>query len=975
MNRSSVLKFAISFFLLLISISPAESYWQQFVHYTMDIELDTAKQDVKGISSIIYVNNSPDHLDRVYMHLYPNAFQEGSVKYREFNEKYGRLGRIASMLVDISPYESNIEVHLFQLTGKSGSKSTQFKIDDTILSADLPELLAPGDSLIIQMDWTHHTGEMIERAGRIGDQYNMAQWYPKLVVYDEKGWHADPFHAEGEFYGEFGTFDVTLDVPKGYVVGATGLVTEGDPGWDEVTVDTSIVFSELLETYQASKTEPDADERRVVSFHAEQVHDFAWIASDNFLYEHGEWNGIDIHVLYNESNGEDWAKVVLERSVRALGWLSERFGTYAYPQVSVTDRPRGGGMEYPMLVMNGSNREGLIVHEIGHIWFYGILGNNEVDESWLDEGFASFVTRWYKEDTYPPSGLDMSLDYYKPYQRKYWKYIPRTDSDHWSVIRFNDSGKDEPVSRSSYLFNSGSVYRFNAYTKPSLMLRELRYVLGDSLFIQAMHTYFDRWKFKHVNEERFISTMEEVSGKELDWFFDPWLHNTPRFDAAISDWSYEKAEDGNWEISVELEQKGNRFLPLDIQTTLKDGRVFTNRWNNHLWRFEDTFTYIVPGKPKKLMIDPEKFTLDADRRNNQTGRMKTERMLRRPGMKYTPIDAYVVEFSPLLYYHETDGYTPGINLTRKYGYYEATDLRLTVGTKSDNIGWNIQGRSRAVNFKFFNENGISGNSISFKKSFSKKYNVDPIHKFELGYYSIHAEQDARTNLYDTGRVTAGFISHSIPMNHNLLLTNFTTTMGGVSDWDFSRLTSEVRLSANTHIIGVANRLLVGVSWEGNKGVPAQERFTIEGAGSGDCFNKSYLRDESSFFGFADERSHYHLPGDANLRGYYNQGYVGAESLITNSLDLSIAAPIPWISLNFTAFVDAALLWGSKWEQGDNGFDGDALADAGVGFRVEKNLVGYPFTLRVEFPIWLSEPGLDNDTIDPNRWIFSFQKGF
>ncbi len=958
-----------------MSAVQADEYWQQFVHYTMVITLDTANHDIHGESSIMYVNQSPDSLDKIYMHLYPNAFQEGSVKYREFSQNYGRLGRIAAMMVDMTPYESGIDIHSFHLQMPYGTITDTCEVDDTILLAKLPELLAPGDSLTITMDWTHHVGEMIERAGRIGDQYNMAQWYPKMVVYDENGWHADPFHAEGEFYGEFGTFDVTLDLPIGYIVGATGEVVSGNPGWREVTVDTTQVFSEWLEEFKENRSTPDSTERRSVTFHAENVHDFAWITSPTFLYEHGLWNGIDVHVLYNEENGEDWSRVVRERSERALEWLSTKFGHYQYPQVTVTDRPPGGGMEYPMLVMNGSNSESLIVHEIGHIWYYGILGNNEVDESWLDEGFTTFQTRWYMETRYPTSGNDLSLKRYKPYQKKHWRFTPWTDHAQWSTIRFQQSGRDEPISRSSYLFDSGRVYRQNAYTKPSLMLNELRYVMGDSLFLSAMQTYFNRWKLKHVNEERFIIIAEEVYGEDLGWFFNAWLHDTQQFDIAICGWDKKALEDGIWEVTVDLRQKGNRFLPVEIETIFKDGTTSRTWWNNHLWRYEDTFNYSVSKEPVKIVLEPDKMAVDADRRNNQSGRMKRERMFRRPGMTYNPIDAYLVQWSPLLYFHEQDGYRPGIRISRKYGHYEYLDLRLTTGVNTGNVGWSLSGHRNAIHFSAFDENDISGLNLYFTKNWNRKYGVDPKHEWTMGLYTIHADGNARTNLYDAGNVAVVYGSYALNMRGNSWVTSYATTPGGLSDWTFSRLTSELRVSHSQGIIEYSNRLLGGVSRAGENGIPAQERFTVEGAGSGNVFQKAFLRDESSFFGMTDLKNHYHLPGDANLRGYYGMGYAGAESVVSNTFEVTVDIPVQKVSLELAGFTDAAMFWGSRWEEGDNKFEGDILADAGCGVRVKKTVLGYPVVLRVDMPFLLSEPGSNEPSVDFNRWIFSFEKSF
>ena len=296
------MKSLIIVFLLNVTTLFAGEYWQQFVLYKMNVRLDTAENTIGGHSTISYVNNSPDTLYHFYLNLYANAFQEGTVKHREYLAGLGRASRGAKFKKGMEPYLSYYDISNFVIDKSGNALADTFQIDDTILSAKLKNGLAPNESMNINLDWVQHVGEFSERAGRIGKQYNFAQWYPRVVVYDENGWFNEPFHAEGEFYGEFGTYEVTMDVPQGYIIGSTGTVTSGDPGWEEVRVDTSQKFSEWLKEFKTNRSKYNEDERRVVSFYAENVHDFAWVTTPDFVYESGQWNGIAVHALFNQKN-------------------------------------------------------------------------------------------------------------------------------------------------------------------------------------------------------------------------------------------------------------------------------------------------------------------------------------------------------------------------------------------------------------------------------------------------------------------------------------------------------------------------------------------------------------------------------------------------------------------------------------------------------------------------------------------------
>ena len=968
------------FTFLFVNASFGEAYWQQDIHTEMTIELRHPAQELHSHSKITYWNYSPDTLSEINMHLYPNAFQIGSVKYREYLGGQGSVWRAKMFRNGLKGYESKIDVSNFQI--KMGDKDNldTMQIDDTILKARLSKGLAPGDSITISLDWVHHVGKMAERAGFVEGQYNMAQWYPKMVVYDENGWHDDPFHASGEFYGEFGSFDVSLNLPASFIVGATGTLVSGNPGWESVRVDTSVDFDFWLESFNEKKEDADSSARREVRFTAKQVHDFAWVASPNFLYESGSVLGTDLHILYNASNGEDWTKKVLARSVRSVEWLSEKFGKYPYPQITVTDRLHSGGMEYPMLVMNGSEREGLIVHEIGHIWFYGILGNNEVDEAWLDEGFTTFQTAWYLQHFYK-GGNDLSNE--SDWMKKYGKFTNRIHNDHWSIIRYILSGEDEPIARSSYLFNHSWGYGKNAYTKPAQMHRELYNLLGEETYLNGMQAYYDRWKLKHVNEARFRSVMEEVSGEDLDWFFDAWLHDTRILDYGIKSYTSKSRPDGTWDVTLLIEQKGERFMPLDILTKLKNGKSHHQRWENHLWRFNDTLRYQVPAKPINIILDPDVILLDVDRRNNFSKGMGTEWMFDIQNRSYNPMNKHVMKWLPTIHYNEIDGGIPGLHLNRSYGPYENIDAYFGFGMKSKQVygsisGWRNAAKS-ASKLKWWGQvsklpgvNEIQSNlnwDISSKNIFSLDQDLN------IGFRVTEAHDSSRTDLFDLGTVALVYGKYGMGLGRNRVSFKFESTPETLSDWTFSRVSAQLRAGYSKGKIGLRTRVFAGKIWSENETVPSQEKFTIEG--SGGLYEKSYLRDESSFFGFADLRNRYHLAGDGNLRGFLVNGsrLAGVEALVSSSVETYYQTGLDWLSgFNFeiAGFIDQGFFWGSKYVNSDKGFDGDLLADAGIGFRFKKHGFGRDFYFRIDFPFMIYQDDAIN--IDKQQWVFSFQKG-
>lgn len=978
-----------------------ESYWQQFVHYKMDLTLLPEEQALVGEQTIEYHNHSPDTLKRFFLHLYPNAYknsesinaQEASTFYRQVVSDPEKGGYIR--IDDFRIAHTKNEVAETPLTA--------FKIEDTILAADLPEPLPPGDTLHVALKFYHRVRDFTRRAGYRNYQYDFAQWYPKVCVYDETGWNAEPFHYIGEFYGDFGTFDVTITAPSEYIIGATGVVTSGDPGWQLVTVDTSLSGHEWSERLRAIRTRRNQHARngatRTVTFHAENVHDFAWVASPDFLYERGEWEGIPIHVLYRSGAKKRWSKIVVERAVRGLDWLSEKFGRYPYPQLTIVHGLLNGGMEYPMLVMNSSERESLILHELGHIYFFGILANNEWKEAWLDEGFTTFQTRWYMETRYGKWGFDHDARMRRAtWLQRHRPMATRRQKDRDEALAYMNSGHNEPISRLAYKFNEPLSYNRNAYTKGAFFFDMLKYVVGDPLFEKICHEYFERWKFKHVNEARFKRVCEDVSGIELGWFFKQWLHDSVTVDYALRNVTKQKQGD-SWHTRVEVLRKERGVMPVEIQLTTETGDTLLQRWNGVAEVGEVTF--MTADKPDKVVLDPNDMILDNSLFNN--GPVRVEFMFEYPNLEYNPRSAYLITWRPSGWYNKVDKLRFGGRVIAREGTetnllvggWYGTDSReldgilryskqirsLGAGTKGRFLAQKMEGRLEVdAELTFVTSESIMGK---------------PKHRFGIGInhsklVGDHAEEYTRRRFdqdetlelqtWQAGDVNKLYFWYSVDPRGMKWFTNFSVGIETAqADWgsDFTYTTgySELKFWLPKRDEGLFLRLY----GQATDGTPAiQDHVFLDGANSRKRFDRFYLRS----YGALPAWLHYHLPGGGNVRGYFNNPMIDEEIAAFNaeirkritqrSIDRFLKGVLGKKSV--VLFFDAASL---------NIFDVEIFADAGVGLRFHNVLPdewftiftgGRELTLRLDFPIWVSNPLPEENPVS-FRWLFGFEQAF
>ena len=990
--------------LLSSSATAEEDYWQQFVHYKMNVRLEPETHMLTGTSSILYQNNSPDTLTMFYMHLYPNGFRSPqSLRAKEAKAFYVALNTDTSAVgwIDITQFR------ILPADGEAetGAAMSAFEIDDTILKATLPNPLPPGGKVRIELEFASKVRKHNGRAGYRGTQYDFAQWYPKVCVYDENGWNNVPFHLQGEFYGEFGTFDVTMDVPFEYIVASTGVVTDGDPGWSLVQVDTSLSDADwqqaAKEMKEKIKQATENTPRRTVSFHAENVHDFAWITSPDFLYEKGEWDGIPIHVLYRSYVKSRWTKKVTERGNRALAWLSDKFGRYPYPQLSITHGLLGGGMEYPMLVMNASESEGLILHEVGHIYFYGILGNNETKEAWLDEGFTSFQTRWYMEDRYGAWGYDReSAMANASWLQKKRPGVTSRESNRDFALQYMSSGHNEPISKWSQEFKDGLGYSVNAYTKGSIFYEMLRYVVGDETFQKIVHEYFARWKFKHVNEARFKAVCEDVSGMDLDWFFQQWLHDTPTVNYTLGHVSKTRMSDGSYETNVEIKREDSGIMPVEVEITLPDRSKQVQRWDGR--EKSGTLTFRTSQQPKQVVLDPDNAVMDHNLMGQ--GQMKLEIYPEYPRMFYNPPDAYVVTWKPNFWYNDVDGLRSGIRFNGSYRNNYNFSLQTWFGAESKKLDGTLKyspkgGFQQGSNYTIYGGR-MEGRSFgTFGLTWNKgKYLFQgPQHRVNIGYtftrlddpayafteYDVDGKTVAMQNWSagDDGFIDAGYrvnprgISWQSDLQFNVRAG--ASALG--SDVDFTRLDADVKLWWPGQAVGVYLRGYAG-AFVGNKDdLPVQHTFSAFGADYHEQFLNSRLsRSRGAFF----TEAHYHKPGGGNLRGFYDRPELLGDQIVSANLELRKNVKLPVLdqllirrflgSTEMTLFGDVGSI-----SQNDKS---ETLADAGIGFYFQKNLpdkwytfiTGTSYRVRIDFPVWVNEP-LGSDDNLKFRYVLSFER--
>lgn len=609
------------FFGLMIAIqsisAPLEaqnntSYWQQNVDYSMEVNVDVEKYQYNGTQKLVYTNNSPDELNRVFYHLYFNAFQPGSemdMRLQSIADPDGRMmsdgkSRIASL----SPEEIGY-LRVTSLT--QDNHAVSYMEEGTILVVELNKPIPPGGKTTFDMTFNGQIPLQIRRSGRNSSEgvaLSMSQWYPKLAEYDFEGWHANPYIAR-EFHGVWGNFDVKLTLDKKYVVGGTGYLQNPE---------------EIGHGYETPGSKIKKTKGKTLTWHfkAPMVHDFMWAADPDYLHDTLKVeNGPMLHFLYKNDKEiiDNWKKLQ-PKTAEAMQFFNKNLGNYPYEQYSVI-QGGDGGMEYAMstLITGGRNfgsLVGVMVHEMAHSWFQHVLASNESKHEWMDEGFTSFISSLC---------MDQIMDQKKenPFASSYQGY--------YNLVA---SGKEQPQTTHADRYALNFAYGIAAYSKGAIFLSQLGYIIGQDKLMETLRKFYQDFKFKHPTPNDIKRTAEKVSGMELDWYLTDWTQTTNTIDYGIK-----TVEADGQKTKVSLERIGLMPMPIDILILYHDGtqetfytplRMMYGEKENpypHLkrtvlqdWPWAHSTYDFSLDKPlnsiKAIVLDPSQLMADINEENN-----------------------------------------------------------------------------------------------------------------------------------------------------------------------------------------------------------------------------------------------------------------------------------------------------------------------------------------------------------------------
>ncbi|HNE27692.1 MAG TPA: M1 family metallopeptidase [Saprospiraceae bacterium] len=595
------------------SLPAQKTYFQQEVNYTITATLDDRQHSLNAEISMVYTNHSPDELPEIWMHCWPNAYasRRSAFARQKADQQDGKFYFAPdSSMGGLSRLD-------FKVDGQQIKWSFDPKNPD-IARLQLPRPLAPGGSITISTPFVLDIPASFSRLGHVGQSYQMTQWFPKPAVYDTRGWHPIPYLDQGEFYSEFGAFDVTITLPANYVVGATG-VLQNPEEWaflaqKETETRAKLMKTDLSEKKPRFRTQsfpPSSANTKTLHYKAEKVHDFAWFADKRFNVMRdtarlASGRTVDCWAMFTDEDFRTWQKGAFYVR-RAVEFYSECVGEYPWPHATAVHSAlsAGGGMEYPMITVIGNagsprDLDDVITHEVGHNWFYGILASNEREHPWMDEGINTYYETRYTQKYYNSSMGDGMLPK-KLYDPK--QYGPLLYTGYLVMARHHD---DTPPDTRSDRFTP-AAYGLMVYMKTALCMGWLEKSVGTATFDQAMQAYYREWQFRHPYPEDFQQSMT-AAGVDVGWFMQTMT--TGRH----TDYALDKVEKVAGGYRLTVRNKGRLNAPFPV-TALRKGQVAGTQWYPAPASAKETVVFAAEDVDE-FVIDRDFSTLDVRHQNN-----------------------------------------------------------------------------------------------------------------------------------------------------------------------------------------------------------------------------------------------------------------------------------------------------------------------------------------------------------------------
>ena len=902
---------------------PFEGYWQQDVHYTIQAALNEQTNIITGKEFLTYWNNSPDSLSYVYFHLYQNAFQPGSyydnlLKENGYATRYGRY----------EAQKKGTEITTIKINGQE----VKTELDNTILKVYLPEILKSGAKAAFEIEFKTYfdTGSSRRRMKtfRVGHGYKHfdgVHWYPRISVYDRKfGWDTDQ-HLDKEFYGDFGTYDIELTLASNYVVEATGYLqnrAEVLPDDLRKKLDLKNFIHRQPGDTITIITPYNPKESKIWIYHAENVHDFAFTADPTYRIDEKYWGDIQCVAMVREQNAPKWINAA-EYTAKIIKTYSQSFGQYIYPKMVVADAD--DGMEYPMLTLDAGQDPGyrsLLAHEVGHNWFFGMVGNNETYRAALDEGFTQFLDSWaYK-------AIEGDTVYHLPsksaYFRKFRKEtLIRNSRVFDNYILYAAQRDDRALNTHSSDFDGGSIRHDGGYGqvyyKTASMLYNLQYVLGDSLFLSAMQHYFNQWKTCHPYFEDFRNSIIQYTHTDLNWFFDEWLETTKVIDYSFAGIKKEKEKD---QYILKFKRKGEMQMPIDFQVITNSDSIINYHipntwfvkkisanilpkwygWGNLDKEYETVVT--VPDGIYNVIIDPSNRLADVNMLNNSE---KFPYTVDFDARLNNPVDRtkYELYWRPDLWYNRYDGVKTGFHMNGNY-------LK-TFHVFDFNFWFNSGlGQAQFPSSVFINKYDIfsyRANYNTLLPCLGKNTKIDVhssflegLQRYELGLTKTSKSKNDKIRIYLKALYRKDANALTYLLNPNEWLANKwnnTLNMDYTHLYHYSSGTGEIKIGLRSSIVGSnydystirisavnhtrVDRMIFSTRFFAQYGAGAniakESSLFAAGANPEDMMDNKYTRSIGVFSNtnanFGDNTNIFQAGGGLNLRGY--AGYLLAES--------------------------------------------------------------------------------------------------